>query len=191
MTVIAYDTEFLESKGSIDLISIGLVREDGSSYYAVNSDAPWAAISTHRWLCENVIPHLPLMTKGVRKATPGENTNAASKWVFNIDLSSTLVRPHWVIANEVREFILDVPDEPQLWADYGAYDHVALCWLWGSMMQLPAGIPMWTHDLRQELERAGSPQIPPPDGRKLTSHDALDDAREVLHRLRWLKEHTA
>lgn len=189
MTVIAYDTEFLEGKGSIDLISIGLVREDGAEYYAVNSDANWPKIATQRWLCESVVPHLPLMTKGVRKATPGENTNVASSWKFDIDLSSTLVKPAWVIANEVREFILDVPDEPQLWADYAAYDHVVLCWLWGSMMQLPAGIPMWTHDLRQEIERAGNPSIPPLGN--LTAHNALDDAREVRWRLMWLRENAA
>jgi len=186
MTEIYYDTEFLEGNRTIDLISIGLIRDDGAEYYAVNSDANWAKIAEHRWLCENVVPHLPLASKGVRKATPGENTNVTTAWKFNIDLSSTLVKPHWVIANEVREFILAV-DDPQLWADWGAYDHVVMCWLWGSMMQLPAGIPMWTHDLRQEIERAGNPAIPSPEG--LTAHNALDDAREVRHRREWLLEH--
>lgn len=186
MTAVCYDTEFIEGNRTLDLISIGLVREDGAEYYAVNSDANWAKISEHRWLCENVVPHLPLMTKGVRKATQGENTSAYTSWKFNIDLTDTRVRPHWVIANEVREFILAV-DGPQLWADYGAYDHVVLCWLWGTMMQLPAGIPMWTHDLRQEIERAGNPVIPPLGG--MTAHNALDDAREVAWRLSWLREH--
>ncbi len=185
MTVLAYDTEFIEGNRTIDLISIGMVREsDGAEYYAVNSDANWAKVSEHRWLCENVVPHLPLAGK-FRKATPGENTNVVTSWKFSIDLTDTRVKPHWVIANEVREFIL-AADSPELYADYGAYDHVVLCWLWGTMMQLPAGIPMWTHDLRQEIERAGNPAIPVMPG--LTSHNALDDAREVLHRLKWLRE---
>ena len=183
MSVVAYDTEFLEGNRIIDLISIGLIREDGAEYYAVNSEANWAKIAEHRWLCENVVPHLPLMSKGCRPSLAKDRT-----WAFNLDLSSPLVKPHWVIANEVREFILAV-DDPELWADYGAYDHVALCWLWGSMMQLPAGIPMWTHDLRQEIERAGNPVIPPLGG--ITAHNALDDAREVRWRLMWLREHQA
>jgi hypothetical protein len=190
VTDLAYDTEFLEDGKSIDLISIGMVRADGAEYYAVNSDANWARISTQRWLCENVVPYLPLMTKGVRKATPGENTNVASSWKFALDLTDTRVKPAWVIANEVREFILAV-DDPKLWADHAAYDHVVLAWLWGSMMQLPAGIPMWTHDLRQEIERAGNPQIPAPGGIVQPAHHALGDAREVMHRLNWLREHAA
>lgn len=185
MTDISYGAELLEGNRTIDLISIGLAR-DGAEYYAVNSDANWAEIAKHRWLCENVIPHLPLASKGVRKATPGENTNVTTAWKFNIDLTDTRVKPHWVIANEVREFIL-AADDPQLWADHGAHHHVALCWLWGSIMQLPAGIPAWTHNLRQELERAGNPAIPPVNG--LPAHHALGDAREVLHRLNWLREH--
>jgi hypothetical protein len=187
MTVVAYDTEFLEGNRTLDLISIGLVREDGAEYYAVNSEANWAGIGKHRWLCENVVPHLPLVGKGIRETQPN-GPGTAKTWQFAVDTTDTRVKPAWVIANEVREFILTV-DEPQLWADYGAYDHVALCWLWGTMTQLPGGIPMWTHDLRQELERAGNPPIPPLGG--MTSHNALDDAREVAWQLSWLREHAA
>lgn len=34
-----------------------------------------------------------------------------------------------------------------------AYDHVALCWLFGKMIDLPKGFPMYTIDLQQELDR--------------------------------------
>ena len=57
------------------------------------------------------------------------------------------------VAREVRCFILAAPD-PELWAWCGAYDHVALCQLWGRMIDLPKGVPMWTNDLKQEAERA-------------------------------------
>jgi hypothetical protein len=33
-----YDTEFIENGKTIDLISIGVVREDGRSYYAVSTE---------------------------------------------------------------------------------------------------------------------------------------------------------
>ena len=185
MTLVAYACEFLEDGVTIDLISIGLARDDGAWYYAVNSEANWAGIGKHRWLCENVVPHLPLAGRGIREAQPN-GPGTAKTYQFAIDTTDTCVKPKWVIANEVREFILTAA-APELWADGAAHHYVALCWLWGSLAQRPAGIPGWTHDLRQETERAGNPQIPSPDG--LTAHHALDDARAVLHRISWLREH--
>jgi hypothetical protein len=168
---IFYDTEFIEDGRTIDLISIGMVREDGAEYYAVNHDAPWGRIREHAWLCGNVVPQLPL-AKPVQKPIP-----FASQHYFTIDTTDVHIRPCWLIANEVREFIRSV-DEPELWADYGAYDHVVLCQLWGSMIDLPEGLPMFTRDLRQEINRLGltDGELPAQaDG----VHNALEDARHV------------
>lgn len=184
MTAVCYSAEFLEGNRTLDLISIGLAREDGASYYAVNADANWAKVATNRWLCENVVPHLPLAGKGIGE-TQENGRGTAKTWKFAIDMTDSQLRPHWVIANEVREFILGAGD-PELWADGASYAHVVLCWLWGTVRQIPAGIPAWTHDLRQELERAGSPQIPSPAGP--AARDALGGARDVLHRLSWLRD---
>lgn len=63
-----YDTEFHEDGHTVDLISIGIVAEDGREYYAVNHDADWDRVKKNEWLCENVVPHLPL-TPGGRVAT--------------------------------------------------------------------------------------------------------------------------
>lgn len=187
MTAIYYDTEFLEDGQTIELISIGLVTSDGREYYAVCSEIDrWLGseklhnrISNHRWLMENVIPHLPLVH------APQRTDNS---WIWSLDKSSLLVKPRWVIANEVREFILAAPEPRQLWADYAAYDHVALCQLWGMMIHLPKGIPMWTHDLQQAAELIGVPCMPSmPD---TTEHNALDDARECQYRRQWLINQT-
>lgn len=52
-------------------------------------------------------------------------------------------------------------DEPiELWAWVGAYDHVALCQLWGPMTSLPPQIPRFTRELRQVWEDLGSPRMP-------------------------------
>ena len=104
---------------------------------------------------------------------------------FKIDKSSVLVRPRKIIANEVREFIRAVPD-PQLWAWYAAYDHVVLCQLFGRMIDLPEGVPMWTNDLKQEAERLSNPDPPSLPG--VTEHNALSDAREVKFRAEWLRQ---
>jgi 3' exoribonuclease, RNase T-like len=188
---LCYDTEFLEDGSTIALISIGMVADDGREYYAVAADAPWGRIKEHRWLCENVVPHLPLGRVGSfppdRKIIPAPPSSPDLYW-FDIDRANALVKPRRVIANEVRDFIQATPD-PELWAWCGAYDHVVLCQLWGPMISKPDGVPMFTHDLKQECDRLGNPALPSLPG--VTEHNALSDAREVQFRRRWLSEHAA
>lgn len=165
-----YDTEFLEDGKTIELISIGMVAADGREYYAVSSDLPVARILRHRWLKANVWPHLPL-----RGYKPSPQMNAAQVSDGVLDMRDTRVKPKWVIANEVREFIQATPDV-EMWAFYAAYDHVVLCQLWGAMVDLPDGVPMYTHDLKQECDRLGNPPLPEQADRH---HNALADARHV------------
>ena len=60
-----------------------------------------------------------------------------------------------------------------------AYDHVALCQLWGDMTALPREIPRFTRELKQRWEDLGSPALPAADA---DAHDALVDARQNLER---------
>jgi hypothetical protein len=187
VTAIDYDTEFLEDGRTIELISIGLVCEDGREYYAVNSDAPWERVRKHHWLMENVWPHLPLRGQKSGLVTVGGTTQVKLTEPGVVDTSDSRVKPHWVIANEVRDFILSTPD-PQLWAWHGAYDHVALCQLWGPMIRLPKGVPMFTNDLKQEAVRLGNPDVPQQESGE---HNALADARHNQLVRRWLAEQEA
>lgn len=176
MAKIWYDCEFLEDGHTIDLISIGMIREDGAEYYAVNSEAPWDRIKDSDWLVRNVLPSLPVSGRKSLDTWLAHPRNSYPKPGLDfvgIDTSDTRVKPHWVIANEVRDFILAEPD-PQLWAWYGAYDHVVLCQLWGPMIALPGGVPMFTCDLKQEAERLGNPKVPEQESGE---HNALEDAR--------------
>jgi hypothetical protein len=171
---IYYDTEFLEDGRTIDLISIGMVAEDGRELYLVNSEAPWRRIKKHEWLMANVVPHLP--------QPHGDWRNQAPKsWL--IDFWNPAVKRKPAIADAVRAFVQATPDV-ELWADYGAYDHVVLAQLFGRMIDLPRGIPMWTNDLRQEVARLGNPPLPDqPDG----EHNALADARHLKVRAEHLR----
>lgn len=195
MPTYCYDTEFLEDGSTIELISIGIVCEDGREYYAVNADMDHDRIKADDWLCQNVIKHLPGCAD-IRRYTSGTG------WLYSLDLTSTLVKPKWVIANEVREFLLasvvpampsgmdDIDDEPaygfpELWAYYAAYDHVALAQLWGKMINLPKGIPMWTHDLMQLVDGIPGFKTPGQDGNE---HNALADARWNLRVLTAARE---
>ncbi|PRA13316.1 hypothetical protein CQ010_01330 [Arthrobacter sp. MYb211] len=185
-----YDTEFLEDGKSIELISIGIVAEDGREYYAVNSDMPVERIKKHEWLMRNVFPSLPMgnvAERAVKEYTDSSPNYHPLPSLGNVelDLTSTLVKPVWVIRNEVREFLLfDDTDhvnkfdrtQPELWAWYSAYDHVVLAQLFGPMILMPKGIPMYTNDVRSLSEWTGVLRLPrQQDG----AHNALADARHV------------
>ncbi len=158
-----YDTEFLEDGSTIDLISIAFVAEDGREYYAVNADADWDRIHKDDWLMKNVVPQLP------------------GEWEW---------KPKSVIAEEVRKFLLAGEGKPDLWAWYSAYDHVAYAQLWGKMIDLPKGLPMYTNDAKSLLnwvvprvqDRSGFP------AQAEGLHDALADARHLKIRYDWIME---
>ena len=57
------DTEFNEEVDPIEMISIGVVAEDGREFYAINSEyrtnsTRWE--TCHEWVRKNVKPHLVL-----------------------------------------------------------------------------------------------------------------------------------
>jgi hypothetical protein len=151
-----YDTEFIENGATIDLVSIGAVDEDGREYYAVSTEFdPDRAIP---WVRRNVLDKLP--------------SPADPAW-----------RSRERIRTDLVDFLLGPGQDIQLWAWYAAYDHVVLCQLWGSMPELPRGIPRFTHELRQRWEDLGRPALPAPPA---DQHDALADARHNLARWRAL-----
>jgi len=145
-----YDTEFLEDGHTIDLISIGIVAEDGREYYAVSLDTDWHRVAEHEWLAVNVLPSLPRMFEGPEWKTRDQ------------------------ISFEVRQFITGDRRDNELWAYYSAYDHVALCQLFGRMIDLPPSVPMFSHDIKAEADRLQAYPLPVQD---TGHHNALEDAR--------------
>lgn len=136
---IFFDTEFIEDGKTIELISIGMIREDGSRLYIENSDCDYSRAS--EWVQQNVLPHLT----GPRY-------------------------PKYHIASAVRNF---VGVKPEFWAYYADYDWVALCQLYGTMMDLPEGWPMFCLDIKQWACMLGDPDLPAQQG---VTHNALEDA---------------
>ena len=140
----------------LDLVSIGIVSEDGErEYYAVSTEFdPAYAVP---WVRRNVLDKLP---------SPSENC-----W-----------KSRARIREEVERF-LTADGPPELWAWFAAYDHVVLCQLFGAMGDLPRALPRFTRDIRQLWEDVGAPPLPavPKD-----AHDALADARHNLARWRVL-----
>jgi hypothetical protein len=190
VTGLDYDWEFLEDGRRIEPISIGIVADDGRTYYAVNAllaARGWKGwrfrrrVRKHQWLMENVVPHLP-------KPSGDWNLHMPKRWLFNY--MDPAVKPIERIAREVRDFIRDSGDDVQLWANYGAYDHVCLAQLWGRMIDLPDGVPMFTNDIQQERARLGISwdELPKQESGE---HNALADARHNQTVRRWLAEQKA
>jgi hypothetical protein len=183
-----YDTEFLEDGRAIDLISIGMVAEDGRELYAVAEEietdkALHGRITRHEWLMKNVIPHLPMAPRADYLAPVAWDRDATPpSGRFGLDFDSAVVLPRRIIRNQVRTFLQATPDL-ELWAWYGAYDHVVLAQLFGPMIDLPESVPMWTNDLKQECQRVGNPKLPKQES---AAHNALEDARWVRDAFYWL-----
>lgn len=135
-----FDTEFIEDGRTIDLISIGAVREDGWRYYAEPAECDRSKASP--WVKVNVLPH-----------TSGKLT------------------PRATIARELIEFTSK--SKPEFWAYYADYDWVALCQLFGTMMDLPEGWPKYCRDVKQLCDALGNPKLPEMIGQE---HNALADA---------------
>lgn len=166
-----HDWEFLEDGSTIEPISVGMVREDGAEYYAVFADMPTKRIAEHDWLMANVVPSLPRMFGEMRMAFKRSNP-------LGLDWTDPAVKARGQIRDEVKTFLLGTPDL-ELYGWYSSYDHVCLAQLFGRMIDLPSGVPMWTNDLRQEVHRLGLSEADLPkqaDG----VHNALADARHYL-----------
>jgi len=143
-----YDTEFIEDGHTIDLISIGVVAEDGRTYYAISTEFDESKAS--QWVKDNVIVHLS------KADNPCERKSR----------------------QQIKEDLLNfcAPEKygkPEFWGYYSAYDHVVLCQLFGTMMELPKGWPMFTQDIQQLRVSLGDPDLLKQDS---SEHHALADA---------------
>lgn len=153
------DTEFIEDGKTIDLISIGIVAEDGREYYAISTE--FKARKANQWVKDNVLVHLP--KRDVYPGMPGygpRDWDSARAW-----------KSRKQIAAEIVAF---VGTAPEFWGYYADYDWVVLCQLYGTMMDLPDGWPMYCRDLQQWRDQLGVQALPPEPAQE---HHALADAR--------------
>ncbi len=143
------DTEFNESPGSLQLISIGLVDEHGREFYAISSEFEESRANV--FVRQNVLPRLG--------STPRESLRS--------------------IRDRLLTFVGDT--RPEFWGYFADYDWVLFCWIFGTMVELPKGWPMFCMDLKQlmhehDIRRFQLPELPA--GK---AHNALVDAQ-------WLRE---
>lgn len=163
------DTEFSENGKHIDLISIGVVAEDGRELYRQCAEFEPAYASP--WVQANVFPHLQTCSTSWPLGEPrhvfGQCRRLDCVW-----------RGRGQIAYELSVF-LDPKryGKPEIWGWCAAYDFVVLCQLFGTMMELPEDWPHYIRDLQFLLDLSGiaDEQLPPQQG----AHHALADAHYI------------
>ena len=231
------DTEFLEgtqkkffgkTKPTIDLISIGLVAEDGREYYAISKDfnlkEAWnrydlkpdinnGGMKKVYWIRENVLKPIfrEWLYEGhakVKLPLPELNDNQFTYKNLKKFLKY-FGKTNKQIAEEIKDFthhwhdldslIIQTTNKPiniEFYTYYGAYDWVVFCWLFGKMIDLPKGFPMYSNDLKQILDekannffekshpdggelklRIESLKVHPDYPKQTNEHNALADAR--------------
>lgn len=127
-----FDTEFVEDGRTIELISIGMVAEDGRELYCQNINCDLSLASA--WVLENVIPHL----------------SKDLGWLS-----------HHNIGLKIIDFCDPSKyGKPEFWAYYADYDWVVMCQLFGTMMELPEGWPKYCKDIKQLCDDKGNPKLP-------------------------------
>lgn len=181
------DTEFIEHGKTLELLSIGAVREDGAEYYAINRQMNLEKASD--FVIQNVVPLLA-----------GEDSR---DWKYEYEIKSDLeaflgVEERWVNVPTSQDVsgIVPAPIEtlpahhwrkkgkPKIWAWYGSHDYVLFSRLWGSFDYKPEGLSPRFHDFRQWLDDVefeknyGRTRLDKPKG----LHNALVDAR-------WLRDY--
>lgn len=140
------DAEFIEAGrlNPVTLISIGIVREDGLAMYAISSE--FNPDDANDWVKANVLPQLGF---GPRQTIES-------------------------IAQGVKEFVSLDEGNPEFWGYYADYDWVVFCQMFGAMIDLPKGWPMYCRDIKQLCDSVGNPKLPEQDR---SEHNALNDAR--------------
>lgn len=220
------DTEFIEDftrpvfgrpKHYTELISIGIVAEDGREYYAVSKDFDLKHIwnkynllgplefggepEKEYWLRDNVLRPI---WNDLRQNISGDHRLYTSAWeLFTYKNLKQLItwygKTNKQIAAEIQCFTAELPclgfgaeqsgdvsrnakernarGNIDFYAYYADYDWVLFCSLFGRMLDLPKGYPMYCRDLKQtmaelELTRDWKDKYVPGDNK----HNALTDA---------------
>lgn len=203
------DTEFIEGfhkplfgkrRHFIDLISIGIKCEDGREYYAISKEFNYK--DADEWVKMNVI--LPIVQESVNKYNEqAKRLNMGFKdKPRHLDVSAITVvqkfegKTNAQIASDIVKFIFPSREECkiedfreyqklyggdnlQIWGYYADYDWVVFCSLFGRMIDLSKGFPMYCKDIKQLMYEVGlgvewkRSHCPDPQG----EHNALIDAR--------------
>lgn len=175
----ALDTEFMEDGSTIELISIGVVAEDGRTFYAQNRNAVHAHATL--WVQEHVLLYLD--HRDCRQIGKQGSIGRMNPHCRTIDCPWLY---HDQIGDAIRGWMAETSDfSPTFIGYYCAYDWVVLCQLFGTMMALPKGWPRYCIDLRYALDSRGYTGITQPDE---MIHHSLSDAQWIMETWKMMEQ---
>ncbi len=158
------DTEFIEwysqwvfvkNRPFIDLISIGIVAEDGRTYYAISNQ--FNPDDASKWVKDNVL--YPIMLEyGFSK-----NLSNLHGCLSYSKMAVKSIQKHFgkhpaTIGYEIMQFcggsLVEqfAENDIQFYGYFADYDWVVFCAMFGRMIDLPKGFPMYCRDLKQMLD---------------------------------------
>jgi len=155
------DTEFIEKPGSIQLISIGIVSEDERTFYAENTS--FDERDADDWVRDNVLNKL--------RSWSSKWSSEGGRHVDPCQKQTEVYGTKKLIRDSLLTFFSSDPS-PEFWGYFADYDWVNFCWIFGKMIDLPKGFPMYCKDLKQLLDESDKDKIAGPEG----EHNALVDA---------------
>lgn len=202
------DTEFHEYKkepffgkpiNTIELISIGIVGEDDREYYSICNEFDIKAAWDNQWLQENVLrsifDELLLWEQAANYKMEqiighGNVINCLfgfknfKRLICKYGKSKAQIARGIKIFIGTKESIRNWNEIKDIWnvkfyGYYADYDWVVFCWLFGKMIDLPEGFPMYCRDLKQIMDDKRLDKdwkrrhCPDPEG----AHNALVDAK--------------
>ena len=158
-----FDTEFTGLHQRTTLISIGMVSEDGHTFYGQLTDYDESQVD--EWIKKNVLAHLWY----------GDHSQAQEP---------DFIGTRGQMAGYIEQWLLQW-DHVEMWSDVYAYDWMLFCNLWGHAFKIPPIVYYIPFDLATFLAANGvDPDISREEyGRmadvKGQKHNALWDARVI------------
>ncbi|MHC5779688.1 3'-5' exonuclease family protein [Nostoc sp.] len=110
------DSEFIENGSTIDLISIGIVAEDGRQFYAINWDCDYR--KANDWVKANVLVHLPFRPND----SPGKEGSAWKTRSVIRDAIATFLGCEYRVDKSPKYALKEGVEKPEFWTYYGSYD---------------------------------------------------------------------
>ena len=171
-----FDTEFTGLHQYSKLISIGLIDEEGHTFYAETCDfmTGYSTDEDLEWAEKNVIPHLRFYGK------EGKGYNNVGSY----DRKTEVFGEVSVIKDALDNWLAGNDDPVEMWSDCLAYDWVLFNQLFGHAFNIPRNVYYIPFDICTAMKMAGvDPDVNREEFAGMSEgaqkHNALWDAKVI------------
>ncbi|MDK2932399.1 MAG: hypothetical protein PWP27_209 [Clostridiales bacterium] len=166
-----FDTEFTGLHKSTSLISIGLISENGKTFYAEFNDFDVEQVD--EWIQKNIINNL--------KWAEYDGVATTRKLYDDLSFDTELKNNKLEIKKELKEW-LNQFENVEIWSDCLAYDWILFCDIFGHAFNIPKNVYYIPFDICTLFKIKGiDPDINREEfaGIEGKKHNALHDAKVI------------